>query len=215
VGEYEPQSRRPIAEMFRRTARVATAACIRLGMSADAISYSSIVAAAVAGACFWRSTHHSWLLVIAPFLCFLRLWFNMLDGMVAMAGGKATLRGEIVNDLPDRISDMLIFAGVAHSGWMRLPIGYWAAMLALLTAYVGLFGQAIGGKRQFAGIMSKPWRMVVLAAGSWIAFMAGPSESPDSLSVLDWSCLIIIAGCVQTVVIRLKRILVTVQHHSR
>jgi len=184
-------------------------------MSADAISYSSIVAAAVAGACFWRSTHHSWLLVIAPFLCFLRLWFNMLDGMVAMAGGKATLRGEIVNDLPDRISDMLIFAGVAHSGWMRLPIGYWAAMLALLTAYVGLFGQAIGGKRQFAGIMSKPWRMVVLAAGSWIAFMAGPSESPDSLSVLDWSCLIIIAGCVQTVVIRLKRILVTVQHHSR
>ncbi|MFL6516139.1 MAG: CDP-alcohol phosphatidyltransferase family protein [Chthoniobacterales bacterium] len=202
--------------MFRRTARAATEACVRLGISADVISYSSIVAAAAAAACFWRSSQHPWLLVIAPLLCFLRLWFNMLDGMVAVAGDKASLRGEIVNDLPDRVSDMLIFAGAAHSGWMYAPIGYWAAMLALFTAYVGLFGQAVGGNREFGGIMSKPWRMAVLAVGSWITFIMRPTESlPDRLSVLDWSCLIIIAGCVQTVLIRLKRIMITVQHRSR
>jgi phosphatidylglycerophosphate synthase len=216
AANYQPNSRRPIAEIFRRTARAATQGSVRLGISADMISYASILAAAAAGACFWRSSHCSWLLVLAPFLCFLRLWFNMLDGMVAMAAGNASLRGELVNDLPDRVCDIIIFAGAAHSGWMHPPIGYWTAMLALLTAYVGLFGQAIGGNREFGGIMSKPWRMVVLAAGSWITFLFAPSgRFDDRLTVLDWTCLMIIAGCVQTVAVRLKRILVAAQQQSR
>src|SRR3954468_17428768 len=188
--------------MFRRTAAAATQICVRLGVGPDVISYASIVAAAAAAACFWQSSNYPRLLILAPFLCFLRLWFNMLDGMVAMATGKASLRGEIVNDLPDRVSDIIIFAGVAHSGWMHQPIGYWAAMLALLTAYVGLFGQAIGGKREFGGIMSKPWRMVVLAIGTWLTLLVPSGPLGERLTVLDWTCLIIMGGCVQAIVAR-------------
>ena len=55
---------------------------------------------------------------------------NMLDGMVAMAAGKASWRGEILNELPDRVSDVLLFVAVAHSGWMRPALGYWAAIEA-------------------------------------------------------------------------------------
>ena len=95
----------------------------------------------------------AWLLFVAPLFCYLRLWCNMLDGMVALAAGKASWRGEILNDLPDRISDVLIFAGVAHSGWMNPIVGYWAAILALLTAYVGCSaGRRV--QREFSGIMS-------------------------------------------------------------
>src|SRR5436853_4016535 len=142
---YQSTSRRPIATMFRHTAEAATRLSIHLGISPDAISISSIVASAAAAVCFWRSLDQPWLLIVGPLFCLLRLWFNMLDGMVALAAGKASLRGEIVNDLPDRVSDVIIFSGVAHSGWMHPAIGYWAAILALLTAYVGLFGQALGG----------------------------------------------------------------------
>src|SRR5205807_3276621 len=110
----------------------------------DVISYLSIVAAAAAGLCFWQSGRWRNLLLIAPLLCYVRLWFNMLDGMVALASGKANWRGEILNDLPDRVSDVVIFVGVAHSGWCHVLSGYWAAILALLTAYVGMFGQAVG-----------------------------------------------------------------------
>src|SRR3984893_14586200 len=165
---YLPTSRRPIAGLFRRTVEGAVCVCVRAGIHADAISYFSIVAAAGAGVCFWKSGTHPVLLLIAPLLCYVRLWFNMLDGMVALASGKASRRGEILNDLPDRISDVLIFVGVAHSGWMNPFVGYWAAILALLTAYVGMFGQAVGVQREFSGVMSKPWRMVTLHAGAWI-----------------------------------------------
>ena len=134
----------------------------------------------------------------------------MLDGMVAVAAGKASRRGEILNDLPDRVSDIMIFVGVAHSGLMNPLIGYWAAMSALLTAYVGLFGQALGGQREFGGIMSKPWRMVAVTIGAWLTFFCY-GQSFASFTILDWTCFMVIVGCVQTIVVRLKRITTALQ----
>jgi len=129
----------------------------------------------------------------------------MLDGMVAVAANKASRRGEIVNEVPDRISDVIIFAGVAHSGLMNPIFGYLAAIFALLTAYVGLFGHAVGGQRQFGGVMSKLSRMVALHVGAWLTFFIG-ARSFANFSILDWTCLVIIVGCAETIVVRLRRI---------
>jgi phosphatidylglycerophosphate synthase len=217
MGQYEPTSRRPIADGFRSTAPFATALCLRLGIHPDSISYTSIAAAAAAGFCFWKSGSYVWLLILAPLLCYLRLWFNMLDGMVALASGKASWRGEILNDLPDRVSDVLIFVGVAHSGWMSPLLGYWAAIFALLTAYVGMFGQAVGVHREFSGLMSKPWRMVMLHLGAWVTLgclWRGSALRLGSLTVLDWACLMVVAGCLQTMFIRLKRIMAALRAKS-
>ena len=210
VLDYEPSSRRPIAAVFQRTASAATRFCVRHGIHPDAISYLSVVAALVAAMCFWKSGAARWLLIIAPLFCYLRLWFNMLDGLVAFAAGKASRRGEILNDLPDRISDIVIFVGVAHSGLMNPLIGYWATIAALLTSYVGLFGQALGVQRQFGGIMSKPWRMVALHVGAWLTFFLAPQASA-TLTIFDWTCLVVIGGCVETIVVRLKRITAALQ----
>ena len=216
VANYQPTSRRPIANLFRRTASAATRFCVRWRISPDAISYSSIIASVGAALCFYKSTLYPWFLIVAPLLCFFRLWLNMLDGMVAVAADRASLRGEIVNDLPDRISDVVIFVGAAHSGWMHSLIGYWTVIFALLTAYVGVFGQAIGVGRHFGGVMSKPWRMVVLGFGSWITFAVQSSvPSMQYLTIFDWSCIIIIAGCIQTIVVRLKRIVRLLPNQSK
>ena len=128
MSTYQPISRRPIADPFRKTAHLAVTLCCRANVHPDVISYLSIVASAAAGACFLFSARWPWLLLVAPAFCYLRLWFNMLDGMVALATGKASCRGEILNDLPDRISDVLIFVGVAHSGLCIQALGYWAAI---------------------------------------------------------------------------------------
>jgi phosphatidylglycerophosphate synthase len=209
MSQYAPTSRRPIAAEFRRTANAATQFCVRHGIHPDTISYLSVVAAFAAAICFWKAGEIRWLLIIAPLFSYLRLWLNMLDGMVAVAAGKASRRGEILNDLPDRVSDVIIFVGVAHSGLMNPIFGYWAAIAAVLTAYVGLFGQALGVQREFGGIMSKPWRMVALHIGAWLEFFLGQSFA--SFTILDWTCLAVIAGCAQTIVVRLKRITAALQ----
>ena len=210
MGDYQPTSRRPIAAAFRRTAQGAVRFCVRRGIHPDAVSYGSVVASALAALCFWWSERLPALLIPAALLCYLRLWLNMLDGMVALASGKASLRGELLNDLPDRVSDVLIFAGAAQSGLCHPASGYWAAIFALLTAYVGTFGQALGVGRQFGGIMAKPWRMVVLHLGAWITLALlwrGASIGLGPLTVLDWTCLVVIAGCAQTIAVRLRRIM--------
>lgn len=214
-ADYRPTSRRPIANLFRATANWASNFCVERQIHPDVISYLSIVASVFAALCFWKSMVSPWLLLVAPLFCYLRLWCNMLDGMVALAAGKASWRGEILNDLPDRVSDVVIFVGVAHSGLMNPLLGYWAAIFALLTAYVGTLGQAVGVQREFSGIMSKPWRMAALHLGAWITlaclWSGLTSVRSTGLTVLDWTCLVVSLGCVQTIIVRLRRIMAAVR----
>lgn len=212
---YTPTSRRPIADVFRRTADAAVRFCVARHIHPDAISYLSIVAAAGAAACYLFAARWPVLLLFAPLLLFLRLWFNMLDGMVALAANKASRRGEIVNELPDRVSDILVFAAVAHSGLANPFVAYWCAILAVMTAYVGTLGQAVTGKRRFEGWMSKQYRMAVLAVGTWVMYgMVVAAKDPPQMagylgrfSAIGWALWIVISGCVQTMLVRLVNIL--------
>jgi phosphatidylglycerophosphate synthase len=91
-----------------------------------------------------------------------------LEGLVPV---RASRTGEIANELPDRVSDVLIFVGVAHSNLCHPFAGYWVANFALLVAYVGTLGQAVGVQREFGGWMAKPWRMVAINFGAWFTLI--------------------------------------------
>lgn len=210
MSGYQPASRRPIADVFRLTAHAAVRWCARNDVHPNSVSYASVVAAAGAALCFWQAGNWPALLVPAVGLCYLRLWCNMLDGMVALASGKASPVGEVVNELPDRVSDVLIFVGVAHSGLCHPLAAYWAALFALFTAYVGTLGQAVGARREFSGLMAKPWRMVALHVGAWVTlglfWWQGGLSRYGGLSALDWTLLAIVVGCGQTICVRLARV---------
>lgn len=218
MPDYQPPWRRPIAQAFRRTAYAPVQWCVRMKIHANLVSCSSIGASAGAGLCFWHAGAVPALLIVAVGFCYLRLWLNMLDGMVALASGTASRSGEIANELPDRISDVIIFVGVAHSNLCHPLFGYWVAIFSLLVAYVGTLGQAVGVQREFSGLMSKPWRMVALHVGAWITLGLlwwGNGEIRfGRLTVLDWTLLAIVVGCVQTIGIRLARILRALQNQE-
>src|SRR5215475_6504615 len=83
------------------------------------------------------------LLVVAAAGIQLRLLCNLLDGMVAVEGGRGTKSGEVFNDAPDRLADVLIFVGAGYA--LRWPdwgsaLGWAAAVVAVLTAYVRILG---------------------------------------------------------------------------
>lgn len=215
TSDYQPAWRRPIAQVFRRTALAPVGWCVRLGIHPNLVSYGSIVASLGAGGCFYQAGAAPWLLIVAVGFCYLRLWLNMLDGMVALAAGKASRTGEIVNELPDRFSDVVIFVGAGHSGLCEPLGGYWAAIFALLTAYVGTLGQAVGVQREFSGLMSKPWRMVMMHVGAWLTlgllWWGDGQIRHGGLTVLDWTFVAIVTGCIQTMWIRLVRIVAALQ----
>jgi hypothetical protein len=50
-----------------------------------------------------------------------------------------------------------------------------------------------------------------LHAGAWLTFFLGPQSSAATFTIFDWTCLVVIAGCVETIVVRLKRITAALQ----
>lgn len=212
MPDHVPSDRRPIAGIFRKTAHGAVRFCVRADIHPDTVSYASMVAATGAGVAFCFSGRWPVLLLAGSALCYLRLWFNMLDGMVAIESGKASRRGEVVNEAPDRYSDVVIFVGVAHSGLANPFLGYWAAIIALSVAYVGTLGKAVGVHRDFTGTMAKQWRMVALSVGAVGVFVCGLMQIDPRPwagwhgTVLDLALVVILAGGVQTIVKRFRNI---------
>lgn len=210
MNDYQPRDRRPIADVLRRTADLAVSLCVKLDISPNTVSTMSMVVAAGAGACFWFCWWSPWLVLPGIALCIGRLWLNMLDGMVALASGKASRLGELFNEVPDRVSDILIFAGVAHSGMGQPLLGWAVIVAAVFVAYIGLFGQAVDVGRQFGGVMTKPWRMVTLGAGAIVALILwlahGHHPTWRNLSAIDITMIAILLGSAQTIFVRLKAI---------
>ena len=107
------------------------------------------------------------LLIIAGGCIQLRLLCNLLDGMVAVEHGRGSPAGPIWNELPDRLSDVVLLAAAgycARAGGMRFAseLGWICAVLALLTAYVRELGRDLGFTADYAGPMAKQQRMNLL-----------------------------------------------------
>ncbi len=138
------------------------------------------------------------LFLAAAVLIQLRLLSNMFDGMVAIESGKLPPLGELYNDVPDRISDAatLIGLGYAAGGWPEM--GYVAAVLAVLTAYVRAVGRAAGAGSDFRGPMAKQQRMFLATVASlyMAAAPAGwrPAWGPDHRWGLAGAVLAVIAA---------------------
>lgn len=164
--------RRPIKARNSRWAAAFARRLAQAGITPNAISIGSIACGGLAGAALigTRYTTVPWgqlllfALAIVGIQC--RLLCNLFDGMVAVEGGRAGPAGEVFNDLPDRLADPLILvsAGYAAGGPVGIALGWLAACLAILTAYVRVLGRSLGTGIYFVGPMAKQHRMAVMTA---------------------------------------------------
>lgn len=137
----------------------------------------------------------------------MRLLCNLFDGMVAIEGGFKTKAGEIFNELPDRFSDAFIFIGAGYAtqefAWAP-ELGWAAAVLAVITAYVRALGASMGAGQHFLGPMAKQQRMALMTAACVIAAVT-PWFSPLA-KIIPAALGIIAAGCLITIFRRCARI---------
>ena len=136
-----------------------------------------------------------------------RLICNLIDGMVAIEGGKKSAVGDIFNEFPDRLSDTLIIAGVGIAGgtWLSLCLGLFAALFAMFTAYTRVLGGAIGVNQYFIGPMAKQHRMALLTVFNLICVFEFLLPNIHSYAYPTASVIIII-GSIITVYRRVNHI---------
>lgn len=169
----EADNRRPLASRNARWAQAPARRLAATSITPNRISIASIVAGAVAGAAFWATSYFDGasrvaLLLVAATFCQIRLLCNLMDGLVAIEGGKRAADGPFWNECPDRASDMLILVGVGMAAGAP-ALGWAAAALAVLTAYVRELGHTCGAPADYSGPMAKPQRMAVVTAAAALA----------------------------------------------
>jgi phosphatidylglycerophosphate synthase len=176
------------------------------------VSAASIVFAAAAAAAFvivpdltGAPRAVAFVLAAASVQC--RLLCNMLDGILAVEEGFGTATGDIYNDLPDRVADVVILVGAGYAlrDQPAGPVlGWLAALSAVLTAYVRVLGGSLGVTQHFIGPMAKPHRMFVLTVASLVAAVESLFGLAGYALLLGLASIVIGSGA--TVIRRIQRV---------
>jgi CDP-diacylglycerol--glycerol-3-phosphate 3-phosphatidyltransferase len=147
----------------------------RGGVSPDALTLAAIPAGAAGGAAILVSPLAPPALLLVPVACGVRILLNLLDGALARRTGRVHPRGELYNELGDRVADVLMLAPVAFVPGAIAPAVWLGVVLAVLASFTSVASRAAGGQRSYRGILSKPGRMVLLSAFALGALVAGPA----------------------------------------
>lgn len=138
----------------------------------------------------------------------LRLLCNLLDGMLAVEQGLKSRTGDIFNDLPDRLADVLILAGAGYAvpgATFGPALGWAVAAAAVLTAYVRVLAGSLGLTQSFAGPMAKQHRMFVLTVATLIT--AAEAHAGLPARAMAAGLVAIGTGSLATMIRRTRRIL--------
>ena len=208
-SQSDKTNRRPLKSRSTGWAAAASRAVLATGLTANQVSFLGIVIAAVGAWAMVEGPTRPILFLAAALAIQLRLLANMLDGMVAVEGGRGGPTGAIWNEFPDRIEDslLLIAGGYAADPLTGLFLGLVAALLAAICAYVRLLGGTLGQPQDFGGPMAKPHRMAALTLGLLVAFVDRlATGNPFGSQWLMLTLAIIAAGTLLTIVLRLIRL---------
>ena len=200
---FETDKRRPLKTRGNSLARAAARSISRKNITPNQISILSIACAAFAAYFILQSVNalnRNLYLVGAAIFIQLRLLCNMLDGMVAVEGGKGTESGELFNEIPDRIDDILIITSLGYAINLHsydAALGWLAALLAVMTAYVRALGTSVGAPCNFTGPMAKPHRMALITLACLVSCYESAFWAQGTVFFV--TLIILIAGTALTV----------------
>ncbi|MBB5865153.1 CDP-alcohol phosphatidyltransferase family protein [Xanthomonas sp. 3058] len=206
--QHTPQ----LPERRRRWAR----ALRERGATPNGVSWAGIAFAALAGLMFYIALSHPAREGAAPLLLALlglqgRLWCNRMDGVLAREARLVGRAGEVYNDAPDRLSDVVVCIGLGYGLQASVPwaaqLGWAAALCCVVTAYVRMLGLACGTPEPRQGPMTRVQRMHWL---SLVTALAIPVQWLGHATPAAWMLVgalcVLIAGALVTAVLRLRTI---------
>jgi archaetidylinositol phosphate synthase len=115
---------------------------------------------------FDLSLYSFWLLfapVIGGVLLLISGFFDIVDGSVARVTKQASKKGAFLDSTFDKISEVVIFGGIAFGGlaspfWCLIALG-----LSLLVSYTRARAESLGVELKGIGIGERAERMLILA----------------------------------------------------
>jgi phosphatidylglycerophosphate synthase len=193
------ENRRPIKSRSAKWAEFSAQRLVSLGVTPNTVSMVSIIFAAI-GALVLIVNKSPVALVFVVLMIQARLICNLLDGMVAIEGGKKTPVGAMYNEIPDRFADSFLIIALGYAIGIEW-LGWAGALMAMFTAYIRLLGGSLGLAQDFRGPMAKQHRMAVMTIACIVGALEGLTFSTNyALITAAW---IIFLGSFITVFTRM------------
>lgn len=120
--------------------------------------------------------------IIASIMLLISGFFDIVDGSVARVSKRATSRGAFLDSNFDKISEALIFIGIAIGGLSSPILAMIALSTSILVSYIRARAESLGIELKGVGIGERAERLLILSICGFI---------PISGSV-QWGIIIII-----------------------
>jgi len=185
LNQYREQADSILLPMAKRITRV----------SPNTITHISLILALVSGICYALTDRSDDYLILALIALFLSSLFDALDGMVARLTNTSSVRGDLLDHVIDRYSDIFILGGITFSPYCPKEIGFIAIISVLMLSYMGTQAQAVGGKRHYGGWLGRADRMMMLIVVTLLQILLITSTSTHEVSnfyPLGWLMLLFI-----------------------
>ena len=169
------------------------------------ISLLSLITALTAGYSFAvgdLDSNKSYLL-LGSLMVFLTAVFDALDGIVARERNLSSKRGDLVDHTLDRVADIIIVGGVALGPLVDITVGFSAIIGILMLSYMGTQAQAVGAGREYAGLLGRADRLVVLSIVPIIQYF---DEGYGDLNYMTLMCYTFAIVCTLSAIYRFQRI---------
>ncbi|WP_223606447.1 CDP-alcohol phosphatidyltransferase family protein [Chryseobacterium sp. OSA05B] len=131
-------------------------------ITANQITVSSILLSVMIGVLFWNADLSKWFFLSLPIGLLLRMALNALDGMMARKFNQTSRLGEVLNEVGDIVSDVIIFFPLLKFQPESVYLIVIFIVLGIINEFAGLIGKVIGKQRRYDGPMGKSDRALIL-----------------------------------------------------
>ena len=168
------------------------------------VSVVSLLTAIGAGYSFYMATmeEREWLL-IGALMVFLTAVFDALDGIVARMKEIASRRGDLLDHTLDRVADVIILGGIALSSMVDITVGFGAIIGVLMLSYMGTQAQAVGAGREYAGLLGRADRLVILVMIPIIQYFSDGYQEWNYMTLMCYAFAIV---CTLSAIYRFNKI---------
>ena len=184
--------------------KILTPLAKRIPIGPMGISFLSLLTAIGAGYSFYMADleNTNWLL-LGALMVFLTAILDALDGMVARIREISSRRGDLIDHTLDRVADVIIMGGIALGPLVEITIGFAAIIGILMLSYMGTQAQAVGAGREYAGLLGRADRLVVLIMVPIIQYF---SEGYQDWNYMTLMCYVFAIVCTLSAFYRFKKI---------
>ena len=169
------------------------------GYTPNQITWLALILSVFMGGFIAVTSGAKWTLILMPFVLFVRMALNAIDGMLAKEHGMKSDEGAMLNEMSDVVSDVVLYLPFALISGISAVWVVMFVVASIFTEMAGVLGWAIKGDRRYDGPMGKSDR----------AFMMGLIALLLAMGVVvsSWLIWVFVAITVLSVWTSIRRIL--------